>query len=233
MSKANCKWCAGTGIDPDFMDACKCTMEVEVEVEVQDPEGPSKSQVSFLEKLYTDFSVLREKFIPDTTMVWVTSTPTATSKGMSKKIDLLKSLITLVRWIVAKRESIPAADLAMILAKIEKPTTSEWITKTINRVNGVIVPKKGEKVMGHPLKDLIQKKMRTELPWLSAALIQDRKEATTILVAINGLLTEMKANREAMTPEFIEQVRTLLNDKTTPKMRSINTLKIEMHKILS
>lgn len=105
----SCEFCSGTGVDPDFWDACKCT---------QDVEGPTEKQLSYINSLVKQIgSEYKVNFT------------TKTKQEASEAIDLLiqvKSLIATLGQHEVTDEQINA-----VKANLQGNPTIELVKATI------------------------------------------------------------------------------------------------------
>lgn len=123
MSEKNSKVfgcvCEGTGIDPTFQDACKCTQEVSAS-EI------TEKQAKFIQDLIIAITAVMK--------VDLTWAKVSTKKEASVTIDLLKAIKAMVIILKVKRSKLTPEQVEAIRAKINAKPEMGWINAATKKL---------------------------------------------------------------------------------------------------
>lgn len=115
----NCDICKDTGIDPSFMDDCKCKYKASAS-EV------TKKQSKFMDDLIREITAIMK-----VDLNWARVND---KKEASEVIDILKATKVMVVILKAKKAKLTTEQIESIRSKINAKPTTEWIQKATKKL---------------------------------------------------------------------------------------------------
>lgn len=129
MSEKNSKVfgcvCEGTGIDPTFQDACKCTQEVISEI--------TEKQAKYLQDLTQEIKTN----MGDMKLAW---TEVKTKKQASEVIDLLMVTKALAKAFNAKESMLTDEQKKVICSQVAAKPTKQWVNAANKKLASIGKP---------------------------------------------------------------------------------------------